>query len=89
MMATTATGLLAGRLPGLHTMPGAISNGSFRFASACAASARCSSLNASRFAKAAARRSAFEAPTVMQLLFRRATFSLSSPALCAIAHWCG
>src|SRR4029079_18693916 len=52
-------------------MPGAISNGSFRFASACAASARCSSLNASRFAIAAARRSAFEAPTVMQLLFRR------------------
>src|SRR6266436_2235291 len=47
-------------------MPGVISNGSSRLARACAASVRCSSLNASRFAKAAARRSAFEALAVMQ-----------------------
>src|SRR3954454_1401532 len=52
-------------------VPAAISNGSFRLARAWAASARCSSLNASRFASVAARRSPFEALAVMQLLFRR------------------
>ena len=51
-------------------MPGSIANGTPRLAIACAAAARCSSLNASRFASAAARRSAFDRVAVMQDLFR-------------------
>ena len=49
-------------------MPGAIANGTPRLAIACAAAARCSSLNASRFASAAVRRSAFDRVAVMQYL---------------------
>src|SRR5882724_1631162 len=47
-------------------MPGVISNGTPRPASACAAATRCSSLNASRFASATARKSALDFVTDMQ-----------------------
>ena len=48
------------------TMPGTIANGRPRLAMACAAEARCSSLNASRLASAAVRRSALEGIAVMR-----------------------
>src|ERR1700682_3519219 len=43
------------------------SNGSPRVATACAAAGRCSPLNASRAASAAARRSAFDVTTVLDM----------------------
>src|SRR6266567_3276705 len=47
-------------------MPGRIANGTACLDIACAAAARCSSLNASRFASAAVRRSAFDRVAVMR-----------------------
>src|SRR5215212_6902858 len=60
-----------------------ISNGRPRVAIACAAEARCSPLKASRLARAAMRRSAFDGiarMTDMRITFRGIAHWLSSPA---------